>query len=120
MTDVRLDEETDAGEFILQNVFNLSVPQTTKEALSAVLCGPREECTPEALATAVRDNADSTDDSQSGRVVLYSLNSHIEEYGMEFDGMRRRREMTAREYSLADQGVASAMRFVSAAAQLVL
>jgi hypothetical protein len=97
-TTVRLDEGTDAGEFLAQNLPHGS------QAAFAVIC--EAEPTPAAFAAVTT------------RGELDEVLNGLGQYGMEFESQARQGALDRETAALAERGVYSAEAFVRAALAL--
>lgn len=103
-TTVRLDESTDAGEFLTQNLWHL--PNDLARAAFVVVC--KDEPLPAELAVVLGTDLTRYD------LVLNGLG----QYGMEFESMAERGDFDEDDATTAERGVSSAERFVRAAREI--
>jgi hypothetical protein len=101
--DVRLDESTDAGEFLYQNLSRVPVRERAAAA-AEVIC--RDHPAPADLAAVL-----TRDD-------LTAVLGGLGEYGLEFASMFERGDFETEDAALAERGVSSAERFAAAALKL--
>src|SRR5436309_4211777 len=104
---VTLDEGTDAGEFLYQQLWHVRDKEVC-EALKSVVI--KQNPTPEEFAAAA---------GYANHGEVYSdILSGLNDYGMEFESMCRNGDMEADVLALAERGLRSAERFVRAAQEI--
>jgi hypothetical protein len=100
---ITLDTNTDAGEFLSQNLWRAGMSSDMYKAAMDAICV--ENPSVATFAAAV----------QYDHAIMDSILQGLGEYGMEFESMNLRRELGFEDWQLAERGVQSAEAFVRAA-----